>query len=305
MAVSYVQVLSTDMIVSEIEAMLDWRNRIVRQCLFPAEKQTGADGPPPSTILGWARQEAERNTLDKAVSDRLFHVHEEMTRAARALKDHCAAGNPPTAELYDALDNQCDSFITHIRRLYQDMADSSTAVDPVTGLRTVSGMFNDIKREQDRFDRKGTSFSISCIEIDKMDQLQQSNDRRGMDVVYATVAQVIAKTVRSFDDAYFLGKGEFVLVLKHVDFLDACVVMDRLRGEIENTPVFLPSGERLTVTASFGVGEAIQGAKPETCVGNARAALAEAKSLGGNRVSEFREMSALGQLARDINKQGS
>lgn len=298
MAVSYAQVISTDMIVSEIETILDWRNEVIRQCFFPGSQPRPAEATAPSAMLIWCRREADRGTVDRAVVERLAHAHEAMCKAARLILDHTAGGAAPTLALYDGVENECENFITHVRRLQQDLADSSTAVDPVTGLRTVAGMRNDIKREQDRFDRKGTAFSIANIEIDGLEPLQQKHDRRGMDLIYASVAQVIARTVRSFDDAYYLGKGEYILVLKHVDFMDACSVMDRLRGEIENNPIFMQSGEKLKVTASFGIAEAIQREKPDVCVGYAKTALAESKSAGGNRISEYREMSALAQFAR-------
>lgn len=298
MAVSYAQVISTDMIVSEIETILDWRNEIIRQCFFPGSQTRPADATAPSAMLIWCKREADRNTVDRAVVERLVHVHTEMCKAARVMLDHCAGGAAPTLALYDSLENECDSFINHIRRLQQDLADSSTAVDPVTGLRTVAGMRNDIKREQDRFDRKGTSFSIANIEIDGLEGLQAKYDRRGMDLIYASVAQVIARTVRSFDDAYYLGKGEYILVLKHVDFMDACSVMDRLRAEIENNPVFMQTGEKLKVTASFGIAEAIQREKGDVSVSYAKTALTQSKQAGGNRISEYREMSALAQFAR-------
>lgn len=303
-AVSYAQVISTDMIVSELETILDWRNDILRQCFFPGSQVRPADANAPSAMLIWCRREVERNTIDRAIVERLVHAHEEMCRAARLLLEHCASGATPTLALYDGLENQCDSFITHIRRLQTDLADSSTAVDPVTGLRTVAGMRNDIKREQDRYDRKGTSFSIASIEIDGLADLQQKYDRRAMDHIYATIAQTIARTVRSFDDAYYMGKGEYVLVLKHVEFLDACSVMDRLRAEIQHAPIHMPTGEKLDVTASFGIAEAIQKEKPENCVGYAKAALQEAKREGGNRIAEHREMSALAQFARGLGHEG-
>ena len=162
----------------------------------------------------------------------------------------------------------------------------------------------DIKREQDRFDRKGTSFSIANIEVDGVEGLQQKFDRRNLDVIFANVAQVIARTVRSFDDAYYFGKGEYLVVLKHVEFMDACSVMDRLRGELENTPIFMPNGEKLRITASFGIAEALQRETPELAIEHAKSALNIAKSEGGNKVKEFLERSALEQYARDVHKQG-
>jgi len=301
-AVTYAQTLSTDMIVSEIESLLDWRVDIMRQCFFPAAVTKPADYHAPSALLMWCKREADRNAIDRKVADRLVLVHEELCQIAKATLDIVAAGQPLTVEAYDAFENQFEGFITQIRRLQQDVSDSVVAVDSLTGLRTVAGMRNDIKREQDRFDRKGTSFSIANVEIDGLDELSQRFDRRSMEAIYTNVAKVVARTVRSFDDAYYLGKGEYLIVLKHVEFMDACSVMDRLRNELENTPVFMPNNEKLRITASFGVAEALQRESADLAVEHAKSALRLAKAGGGNRVKEFLERSALEQYARDLHK---
>jgi diguanylate cyclase (GGDEF)-like protein len=301
MAVSYTQTLSIDMIMTEIEALLDWRNQVIRQCIFPGSAIRPADTQAPSALLMWCKRGAESGAIDRKVVDRMVLVYEELCKAARQIIDFSAGGTMPTIEVYDSFVNQFEAFVVQIRRLHQDISDAGMAVDAVTGLRTVSGMKSDLKREQDRFDRKGTPFSIANIEVDNMAELQQQQDRRGLDSVYATIAQVIARTIRSFDDAYFLGKGEFLLILKHVEFMDACSVMDRLRAEIDTTPVFLAGGAKIKITASFGISEAIQRESPDIALQHAKSALLRAKEAGGNRVTEYRETSALEQYAKDVH----
>ena len=300
MAISYAQSLSADMLLSEVEALMDWRHQIIRKSFYPdaPAKQLPALQAP-SRLLAWCRQESERGTMDKKLVERLALVHEELCKVGRHLLEM-----PPPAPLqtYDGFENQFEAYLTQIRRLQQDVADAAGAVDMITGLRTVSGMRVDLKREQDRYDRKGTAFSVANVEIDGIDDVQQKHDRRAQDAIYATIAQMIARTIRSFDDAYYLGKGEYMIVLKHVEFMDACAVMDRLRNDIDAAFVMLPSGEKIKVTCSFGVAEAQQRESIEVALDHAKAALLEAKGLGGNRVSEFHERSALEQYAKDIKK---
>jgi diguanylate cyclase len=301
MAVSYTQTLSVDMIVTEIETLIDWRNQIVRQCFFPGSQTRAAEPQAVSTILMWCKRGGEAGTIDRKIVERMVLMHDELCRSARQMIDFCAGGKAPTLEVFDAFALQFDGFIAQIRRLHQDVADAGMAVDTVTGLRTASGLRNDLKREQDRFDRKGTPFSIADIEIDKVAEMAQKTDRRGMELVYSSVAAIIAKTIRSFDDAYFLGKGEYLVVLKHVEFMDACAVMDRLRAEISSSPVFL-GNDRVAVSVSCGICEALQRESPDIALQNAKTALQAAKGGGGNRVQEFREKSALEQYAKDVHR---
>ena len=227
MPLTYNQLLSTDMIVSEIEALLDWRHHILRQSIFLGAQVRDGDINAPAVLLTWCRKESEKGTVDKRIYERLFLVYEELCGTARHILEGTAGRVPLTLSLYDRFENQFEGYITQIRRLHQDISDMAVAVDPVTGLRTVAGMRGDLLREQNRFDRKGTSYSIASVEIDRLEKLQKAVDRKNMDIVYTSVGQIIARTIRSFDDVYFLGKGEYVVILKHVEFMDACAVMDR------------------------------------------------------------------------------
>lgn len=301
MAVSYVQTISADMIVAEIETLLDWQNDVLRQCLFPEAQVRPADTHAPSALLLWCQREQEKNLLDPKFVEKMQSIHGLLGAAADAAIAHCAGGQPLTVELYDELEHQCEAFATCLRRLQQAMADSAMSVDPVTGLRTVAGMRNDIQREQDRFDRKGAPFSIAAMEIDNVDALLQHYDRRTMEGVYGHVAQVVTGLIRSFDDAYFLGRGEYLLVLKHLEFAQAGTVMERLRGQVEGTPYLLPDGSQINLTASFGLTEALPRDTPDLGIEHAQSALLDAKDRG-NCVMEYKEMSALSRYAQDIKQ---
>jgi diguanylate cyclase (GGDEF)-like protein len=296
MAVSYTQTLSTDRIVAEIEALLDWKHDVLRNAFFPADKLRDTEEKAPEAMLIWCRAQAEKGSLDKQVVDRMALVHAELCKQAKQLSQ-----GGITAGLYDTFENQFNAYVTQIRRLQQDLTASSISVDGVTGLRTLAGMQADIKKEQDRFDRKGTSFSIACIHLDGLPELQARFGKQKMDLIYAHAAHVISRSMRSFDDAYYADNGEYLIVLKHIDFLDACAVMDRLRGEIEHSPAYV-DGDKLKVTASFGISEALAKESHEVAIEHAKSALMEAKASGGNRVMEFREMSALEQYAKDLNR---
>jgi diguanylate cyclase (GGDEF)-like protein len=302
MPLTYVQLFSTDMIVSEIEALLDWRHHILRHSFFPNTPMRPGDLSAPSNLLVWCRNESEKGAIDRRITERLEQIYNELCHTAQNVLEGVAKGTPLTLSLYDRFENQFEGYVTQLRRLHEDVSDLAVAIDPVTGLRTASGMKGDLQREQNRFDRKGTAFSIAAVSVDKKEHLQRNHDRKTIDVIYGTLAQIIARTLRSFDDVYYMGSGEFVIVVKHIEFMDACAVMDRLRHDIETAQIYLPSGDKAQVTASFGICEALQKETPETALESASAAMREASAQGGNRVQEFIEMSALEQFTKDIPK---
>ncbi|MFH1158277.1 MAG: diguanylate cyclase [Pseudomonadota bacterium] len=298
MAVSYTQTLSSDMIVAEIKATVVWHAQILRHCFYPESRTSPVEIQPPALLLEWCRQQAEKGGFDKKTSDHLILVYDSLHESAR----NCASVLPPPPDKFDFLTYNVEAYVTQLRRLQQDLVNAGMAVDTVTGLRTISGMRDDLKREQDRFNRKGTSFSVADIEIDRLPELQVKYDRRNLDFIFAHLAQNIAKTVRSFDDAYYLGKGEYIVVLKHVEFMDACAVMDRLRHSIEATVVMLDKGAEVSVTASFGVVEAVQREPVDLMLEHAKSALQKAKQAGGNRIHEFSEQSAFDVFVKGSQK---
>ncbi|MCK5519214.1 MAG: diguanylate cyclase [Alphaproteobacteria bacterium] len=299
MAVNYVQTLSSDMIVAEIESLVVWYAQILRHCFYSESLTSPVEIQPPVVLSEWCQQQAEKDEFDKKAADHLILVYNGLHEAAR----DCVSVLPPLPDKFDLLTYNMEAYVTQLRRLQQDLVNAGMTVDTVTGLRTVSGMLDDMKREQDRFNRKGTSFSVANIEIDRLSELQVKYDRRNLDFIFAHLAQNIAKTVRSFDDAYYLGKGEYLVVLKHVEFMDACAVMDRLRNSIEITSVMLDKGEEVSITASFGVVEAVQKESVDLMLEHAKSALQKAKQAGGNRIHEFSEQSAFDVFVKDSLKE--
>ena len=118
------------MIVAEIEALLDWRVDIMRQCFFPASMSKSADFHAPSALVMWCKKEADRNSIDRAIADKLTLVHEELCNVAQKFLDSCLNATPPKIEMYDSFENQFEGFVTQIRRLQQDVSDAVAAVDP-------------------------------------------------------------------------------------------------------------------------------------------------------------------------------
>lgn len=299
MPVQYTQAVTADALLAEIEALLDWKGQLLRAAMFPGSSSKTVESAPPTAFIEWCEREAARGGIEKKSIEKLLLLHQDLGTVGRAISDAAAGGTALGLENYDAVEHRIEAYVTELRRLEQDLMTVSTAVDPVTGLRTVSGMRTDLKKEQDRLDRKGTSFSIGNIEIDNIKDLLEQHDRRTQESIFGVIGQVIGQTIRSFDDAYYLGKGEYLVCLKHVEFMDACAVVDRLRAQIADHRIVLPQGGDTTVTVSIGIAEALPKEDIDTVLTNAKTALGRAKGGGGNRTQEFLEMSVLQQYARD------
>ncbi|MET0219353.1 MAG: GGDEF domain-containing protein, partial [Tardiphaga sp.] len=99
------------------------------------------------------------------------------------------------------------------------------------------------------------------------------------------VGQILRDGVRQVDLAGRYGGEEFALILPETDLFGAVKLAERLRVELETTPIAVSEGKTLKITASFGVAAVAHG-DPSLSdnIGRADAALYAAKDAGRNRV---------------------
>jgi diguanylate cyclase (GGDEF)-like protein len=128
-------------------------------------------------------------------------------------------------------------------------------------------------------------FPVSVVLLD-LDRFKDVNDRYGHpagDAVLRAVALVVGRGLRQEDMPARWGGEELMVVLPYVDSAGAAVVAKRIRAAVCATPVGLPGGESVVVTASVGVCGGV-GLDPADMVARADEALYRAKAAGRNRV---------------------
>lgn len=302
MTAPHASVLTPDLIVQEMTSLTEWHAVFLRQCIFIDDHIFSTAPEPPSVIQAWCREEILEERADKKSLERLVQAYDEIKSIAQKMLSHARSSAPLTKDLYDLLTRNVDAYILQLSRLQKDSSGTGGTIDPVTGLRDATNLQQDLKKEQDRLDRKGTPFCIAQISLDNGGFIEEKYNRRTYNAVRAHLAKVSTKNLRSFDDAYDLGKAEYMLVLKHIDFKDAIMVSERIRDEVEKNAVHLPDGTKLDVTVSLGVVEAAEQEKVERTLDYAREAIAEAQRSGGNKIIEHRETSKLARFVQDHNK---
>jgi diguanylate cyclase (GGDEF)-like protein len=127
-----------------------------------------------------------------------------------------------------------------------------------------------------------------------VDHFKQVNDTWGHaagDVVLQELAQRIDSQVRASDVAARYGGEEFVVLLPNTDVDAAARLAERIRTEIAASPMSLPGGEAVTVTASIGIAEVSPGPDDkdlktlgDSLIARADVALYAAKSAGRDQV---------------------
>ena len=149
-----------------------------------------------------------------------------------------------------------------------------------------------IKEELARVSRDGDNLVCLMLDIDHFKRVNDTWGHAAGDVVLREIAQRIESEVRSSDVAARYGGEEFVVLLPNTATEDGVRLAERIRESICATPVALPDGKQVTITASIG----IAGVSPEShvedlktlgdsLIARADVALYRAKSEGRDRVS--------------------
>jgi diguanylate cyclase (GGDEF)-like protein len=177
-------------------------------------------------------------------------------------------------------------------RLYQDVKENSLR-DALTGCLTRAHALESIDAELRRARR--SQMPVSAIMFD-LDHFKDVNDRYGHlcgDAVLATVGKRMRDVLRGSDLKCRYGGEEFLVLLPETPLHGARRVAETLRREIAERPVPW-AGEALTVTASFGLTQALPGEiNLQAIIGRADAALYRAKEEGRNCVRIASETLAL------------
>jgi diguanylate cyclase (GGDEF)-like protein len=158
-------------------------------------------------------------------------------------------------------------------------------VDSLTGLANRRLCTAALEKELARAERFGEPLALVLTDIDDFKDI---NDRWGHptgDEVLKAVAQTLQASVREIDLAGRWGGEEFALLLPGTDLNGGHDLAERVRRKLVRKKFVAPNGERIRVTASFGVAAFPQAATQEHLVAASDGALYEAKRSGKNRVA--------------------
>jgi diguanylate cyclase len=120
-----------------------------------------------------------------------------------------------------------------------------------------------------------------------LDHFKAINDGHGHDAgdrALQHVAALLGQQTRGSDYLFRYGGEEFVVVLVAASESQAEVIAESLRRQIAQSPITLPNGQTLALTASIGVAGHDGHPDYERLMARADAAMYAAKRQGRNRV---------------------
>ncbi len=249
---------NAEQIFQSLSRMLDhyseWFGRVMRKVFYPQDSGDISVDPPEE--LESVLADMEEHNIHRETTETLGRVTGELHRSADKMFEsgQANAGNPDV-KFMDEFINLHDEFVNLIRRLEKDKLLDGSGIDPLTGLRTEEAMFRDLQQELERKARRGKPFCIVLAIIDGFSEPEGGGQSAEDEKTLQIAADAIKTCIRTYDDAYYIGNGEYVLSLKHAALDGGMAAVDRLRR------ILRENGGGITmsyVTAEPGEGDDVQ-----------------------------------------------
>jgi two-component system cell cycle response regulator len=104
-----------------------------------------------------------------------------------------------------------------------------------------------------KYKLKSQALGVIMLDIDNFKRVNDTCGHDIGDLVLKTVANTIKKSLRKDDLIIRYGGEEFLILLPNTDLEQTLKVAEKIRKNIENTEITIPTGEKIKVTASLGV----------------------------------------------------
>ncbi|ROR32048.1 diguanylate cyclase [Inmirania thermothiophila] len=170
--------------------------------------------------------------------------------------------------------------ITKEKQLEEELRRASVT-DPLTGLYNRRHLDETLAREYRRAERYELPLSVVMFDVDHFKRFNDEHGHEQGDRVLQAIAEVTRRAVRNTDIPCRYGGEEFLVILPSTPLDGAAHLAERLREEVERTPV---DGLRVTISVGVAALPEHRGQGPDDLVEAADAALYRAKQAGRNRV---------------------
>lgn len=238
----------------------------------------------PARFAAWHSEAVTSPSGEQPAIERLTLLHDQLHTLVKLVLMKAQDGRTIERKDDDSVAAKYLELMRELRRFERAFAMAASDLDPLTGLRTRLTLPQDLEREISRSARTKRPFFVAIMDIDHFKKVNDTYGHDNGDRVLAAIADHISRGLRTHDDAYRLGGEEFLLCLKETDAAGSLLVLERLRSDLEKTPITLADGRTIPVTASFGLANSMATTTPDALLRKADEALYRAKHEGRNRV---------------------
>lgn len=278
---------------------MEWYDKVQRHIFFPA--QVPAENIERlASFHVWFHKAQNKEFVDRPALDQLQTTYYELHELAEELVSNAARSRKPAnMEDFKKLATLHKDFCQYIRSYERDTVLEHAGMDALTGLRNWKQLRKDLKLELDRLDRAGKSFTIALVRIDQYPEIIREYSPEEARNYLKIAADLIKKSVRTFDDAYRTQDDQFILCLKQSDISGGISALDRLKELLEERgEVIKIAGRRIPLTMSCCIAEPVPEQNIDELLNNLNDDLANMKTATG-AVLEYFEISPLQKYLED------
>jgi two-component system, cell cycle response regulator len=165
------------------------------------------------------------------------------------------------------------------------LLEEAARTDHLTGLANRRAIEEWATRQLRGAARHGFPLWVVLADLDTFKSINDNHGHDAGDTVLQKFAEILRANTRASDLSGRLGGDEFLLILTHVERENIEITLDRLREQF-GSQIFTFNGQKVKVTASFGIAGFQGGEEPEisALVRQADKALYAAKRGGRNQV---------------------
>ena len=295
MALKYIFEDKIDQLCAVTQAYQAWYASFLPSVLYPDNKdfQIARTALPQDVLVWLDAADPDITTLSAIKINFLKTLFAEIEKNISTLEASVTEGG-----VEDFVKNYT-SFATELSRTEQEEALFHLGIDKATGLRSRAVISSDLERELDRFQRQGGAFCAAIARMDQFEEIGASYGKSGQHNYLNLTADMIRESLRSFDEAYYIGQGEFVLCLKQADLTGGMAALERLRRILaEKNHQVKIEGKEIPLSLACCVTEPYPGDDVARLMKNLKHDLQNiAKSEGGG-VLEFLDESPLQRFAK-------
>lgn len=160
-------------------------------------------------------------------------------------------------------------------------------IDELSGLFNRRYFYDIIEKHASLYFRSGKEeyvFSLISLDVDNFKKINDTFGHPAGDKVIQHLAQIMTQSSRSSDIAFRIGGDEYVMLLPDTSEQEALAHAERIRSEIENSPIQL-NGTSVFPTVSLGISCISNHKDVEEMIHAADERMYMSKHLGRNRVS--------------------
>lgn len=291
-----------DMLIPVLEEHGTWFHDFIEHLFYFSDMPEIQVPQKPTSFAQWVVHANRDKTMQMEIVEKLNALHADLFKMSDMLSAQVKeTGRKPGHKQFMSFMTVYEEFMIFVRRLEKDILTEGSGFDSFTGLRHKAMLTTDVKRELDRLARQGKNFCLSLARIDNFVMLQKNTKPDELTAYIKLVADLVKLSIRSFDDAYHMGNGEFTLCLKQTDVTGGISALERLRRELERQKITFRNddGHEVPLSMSCCIAEPVQGDDVITLLSDLRDDLQTAEELKTDTVLKYHELSPLQRFVKD------